>query len=440
MLPSYAPPAYADRETLWNALEKAEAHPKAQLAYSFDITLQNELTEDENKELALRFCRENFLSKGMIVDLAIHDPERDGIPNPHFHVLCPIRPIDETGAWGAKQHRVYELDEGGNRIRDEAGNYVFNAVPTTDWGKPETLDEWRKVWAEMVNAKFEEKGLSCRIDHRTLEEQGIDRLPTIHEGPTVRAMEKKGIPTEVGSYNRMIRSSNSLFRKIKNALARISELIAELKAEHEKLKAPTLSEYLGEYYQVRNEHADQNYGYGANKAKVGNLKRYAEEFAFLQERNLIRLEEAEKYSSDKTAENSELSEKCRINDKRIRELNNLLRHADNFIQYKPLVDKLNDIRWKKKREEFQAAHDYELDQFYMARRVLKEAAPDGKSRTAEWKSEIAKLTEENKELHARQSVTYQEVQKITHILSHIREGQRAYDGERMHTQHRQHER
>ena len=45
----------------------------------------------------------------MIVDLAIHQPDREegGIPNPHFHVLVPIRPLNKDGTWGAKQHRVY---------------------------------------------------------------------------------------------------------------------------------------------------------------------------------------------------------------------------------------------------------------------------------------------------------------------------------------------
>ena len=44
LLPSYAPPEYADRETLWNAVEKVERGKKAQLAYSFDIALQNEFS------------------------------------------------------------------------------------------------------------------------------------------------------------------------------------------------------------------------------------------------------------------------------------------------------------------------------------------------------------------------------------------------------------
>lgn len=49
LLPSHAPPEYADRETLWNAVEKAERGKKAQLAYSFDIALQNEFSMQENR-------------------------------------------------------------------------------------------------------------------------------------------------------------------------------------------------------------------------------------------------------------------------------------------------------------------------------------------------------------------------------------------------------
>ena len=182
LLPSHAPKEYADRQTLWNAVEKAERGKTAQLAYSFDIALQNEFSLEENIALARRFLLENFVSRGMVVDFAVHQPDREdgGIPNPHFHVLCPIRPIEQNGKWGCKQHRVYELDEDGNRIRDADGNFVFNAVPTTDWGSPETLEYWRQTWAELCNAKFAEKGLDVSIDHRSYERQGVELLPTVH--------------------------------------------------------------------------------------------------------------------------------------------------------------------------------------------------------------------------------------------------------------------
>ena len=170
LLPSHAPPEYADRQTLWNAVEKAERGKNAQLAYSFDIALQNEFSLEENIALARQFLLEQFVSRGMVVDFAVHQPDREdgGIPNPHFHVLCPIRPIEQNGKWGCKQHRVYELDEDGNRIRDADGNFVFNAVPTTDWGSPETLEYWRQTWAELCNAKFAEKGLDVRISNAAI--------------------------------------------------------------------------------------------------------------------------------------------------------------------------------------------------------------------------------------------------------------------------------
>lgn len=54
LLPSHAPPEYADRETLWNAVEQVEKNKKAQLAYSYDIALQNELTMEEN--ICVKIC------------------------------------------------------------------------------------------------------------------------------------------------------------------------------------------------------------------------------------------------------------------------------------------------------------------------------------------------------------------------------------------------
>ena len=198
LLPPHAPKEYADRQTLWNAVEKAERGKNAQLAYSFEISLQNEFSLEENIALAREFLFREFVSRGMTVDVSFHEKECEdgGTPNPHFHFLCPIRPMEQDGTWGIKQRREYVLDEEGNRIRDANGKYVFNAVPTTDWGSPETLEHWREAWAEMCNAKFAEKGLDVRIDHRSYERQGVDLLPTIHEGATVRAMEKKGIRME----------------------------------------------------------------------------------------------------------------------------------------------------------------------------------------------------------------------------------------------------
>ena len=99
LLTLQAPAEYQDRATLWNAVEKAERGKEAQLAYSFDIALQNELSLDENIALARQFVSERLVRHGMIADFAIHLPDKKdgGIPNPHFHILCPIRPIEPDG-------------------------------------------------------------------------------------------------------------------------------------------------------------------------------------------------------------------------------------------------------------------------------------------------------------------------------------------------------
>ena len=64
LLPSHAPPEYADRQTLWNAVEKAERGKNAQLAYSFDIALQNEFSLEENIALLKRFVSGKDGSRG----------------------------------------------------------------------------------------------------------------------------------------------------------------------------------------------------------------------------------------------------------------------------------------------------------------------------------------------------------------------------------------
>ena len=192
---------------------------------------------------------EQFVSRGMVVDFAVHSPDKEdgGISNPHFHVMCPIRPLDKHGRWGNKQRREYLLDEHGERIRDEAGNYVFNAVPTTDWGSPDTLEHWRQAWADLCNQKFAEKGLDCRIDHRSYERQGIDQLPTVHEGVTVRAMEAKGIRTDKGDMNRWIRRINSTRKNIASMLKELFAAIREINRELKAQKGPDLAEIITDY-------------------------------------------------------------------------------------------------------------------------------------------------------------------------------------------------
>ncbi len=431
LLPSHAPPEYADRETLWNAVEKGERGKKAQLAYSFDIALQNEFSMQENIDLARQFLSDNFVSRGMVADFAVHQPDKEdgGISNPHFHVMCPIRPIEPDGRRGNKQRREYVLDEHGERVLDEAGNYVFNAVPTTDWGKPETLEVWRQAWADLCNAKFAEKGLGCRIDHRSFARQGVEQIPAQHEGPTVRAMEAKGIRTDKGNLNRFIRKTNALLREAKEKIAVLIGWLKDVKAELAKPQPPTLNDLLALHCSIRNK------GAYSNKAKNANLQRYAEAFSFLQSKNLYTVDDLENTLHAMQDKIDTLKKSASSKQARIKEVGELLRMVDYYKSGKPAADKLKSIRFEKSRQKYKSEHDNELRTFYMAERKLKPHFEDGKVPITAWRKERAQLEQEYKNIQTELSPLHADTKKLWAIHYNIYEVQ--HEQERQNTATRQ---
>ena len=415
LLPSYAPPEYADRQTLWNAVESIEKNPKAQLAYSFDIALQNEFSMDENIALARQFLLENFVSRGMIADFAVHAPDKEdgGISNPHFHVMCPIRPLKPDGGWDAKQRRVYELDEGGNRIRDGNGGYVFNAVPTTDWGTTETLEEWRSAWANMCNAKFAEKNLDCRIDNRSYLRQGIEQLPTVHEGPAVRQMEARGIQTDKGDLNRWIKATNKLIQEAKRKIAALFDWLKMAKAELDKPPQLTLAELLDSYYTGRNSAA------WSDKAKTNNLKKYADDFELLRSRGLFTIDDLEAHLKEIDHKLDGIKASTRAKSSRIKELDELLRMAGYYVSGKTFADELGGIKFKGRREKFKTDHENELRLYYMARRKLEPFLVGDKLPITGWKKELEQQKREYEAMQEESKPLYAEVKQLWKIRSYI---------------------
>ncbi len=393
LLPPHAPREYADRQILWNAVEDAEHNRNAQLAYSFDIALQNEFTKEENIALARKFLLDNFVSRGMIADFTVHHPDKDGgIANPHFHVMCPIRPLNPDGTWGAKQRRVYREDG------------KFDAVPTTDWGKPETLEAWREAWAALCNAKFEEKGLSYRIDHRSYERQGVEQLPTVHEGVAVRQMEAKGIVTDKGEHNRWIRSASAMLRTLGERIKALVGWLSDARVKLDKPYSPSLRKLLSDYYDARNA------GAWSNKAKVGNLKRLTSAITYLEEKNLHTLDDLEARLDSLHSSLDEIKTTLDANKKWSKELRELLRYAEQYERFKPLHDKLTAIRWKPKRERFKSEHESELRQFYLARRKL----PNG-IRTTDWQRELSTLEREDAAVYTEYKALHSELTKLLDV-------------------------
>ncbi len=181
MLPEGAPEEFADREKLWNAVEAAEKRKDAQLAREVEFAIPRELNKQQGIELAREFVEAEFVEKGMIADLNVHwDLGADGNPKPHAHVMLTMREVGKDG-FGAK---------------------------VRDWNKAELVARWRERWAEHVNQRLAELDVDARIDHRSLEAQGIALEPQDKIGPAASRICGRGLEADRIEEHRAIAQRN----------------------------------------------------------------------------------------------------------------------------------------------------------------------------------------------------------------------------------------
>lgn len=172
LIPDGADKRFLKPEYLFNTIEKCEKRKDAQLALEVNISLPTEMTDEQKKALAVDFCNENFVKKGMIADIAFHKLDSE---NPHFHVMLTTRSLTPDGSGF------------GQKVRE--------------WNSKKQLEGWRKSWADTANEHMQRAGIDARIDHRSLKDQkaeldalpsptteqqaqaiSLDRPPTIHRG------------------------------------------------------------------------------------------------------------------------------------------------------------------------------------------------------------------------------------------------------------------
>lgn len=276
MFPANAPPEYADRATLWNAVEEVEKQWNSQLARRFILALPREVPTEMYPQMMQEYCREHFVSKGMCCDFAIHDPDPPG-HNPHCHIMLTMRAIDENGKWLPKSRKVYDLDENGERIKLPSGNWKSHKEDTVDWNEQYHAEEWRHGWELVQNKYLELAGSPERVDMRSYERQGLDKIPTVHMGAAVCALERKGIETNIGNLNRDIKAANrmmsairSTIQNLRNWIADIVEATKEAFAETEaqaKNTSPDLVLLLRDYLNLRKVERSDWSRYGQQKGR-----------------------------------------------------------------------------------------------------------------------------------------------------------------------------
>ena len=267
-LPEYAPRKWQNREKLWNAVEETETAKDSRLAREFVVALPIELSREEQIELLQEFIIEQFVSDGMCADAAIHDTDGQ---NPHAHILLTVRPLDEQGRWQYKTEKEYLCVRNGEErgftaaefktaqaegwekqypyyVDKKKKEYLLPSEaearglvradkhpkstrygrqnPISErWNSEEQLVSWRAAWADVSNRYLERAGFTERIDHRSNAERGLDTIPTIHEGPVARALERQGVVSFRCEINRQIREQNRLIRALRAEIQKLTEAI-----------------------------------------------------------------------------------------------------------------------------------------------------------------------------------------------------------------------
>lgn len=274
-LPENAPAWASQREQLWNAAELAEKRKNSTVAREFEVALPAELNRDQRLELVREFARDLVQRHGMAVDVAIHEPGKEGDHrNHHAHILCSTRRLTPEGF----KDKTRELDDQ----------------------KSGEVSHWRERWAEMSNRHLENAGRQERIDHRSLEAQRaaaiergdteqaakLERLPTVHLGPNVVQMEQRGIRTERGDKGRDIAQRNAQIINFAEARQRIETARAAYERHNGNGRDRTPDRVTGR--DVTRAGGEQP-GRVAGKSDIGRLGHVPPAFARGRLRNLSEL-------------------------------------------------------------------------------------------------------------------------------------------------------
>ncbi|HRK98439.1 MAG TPA: MobQ family relaxase [Alphaproteobacteria bacterium] len=172
LMPASAPERFQDRFVLWNAAEETETRKNSRVAREVIIALPYELSPEQRESLTRDMAAYLVEKYRVAVDVAIHSPcEGDGHDprNHHAHLLFTTRELTSEGL-GAK-----------TRILDDKVT------------GPQQIEIIREVWETLANDALSRAGHSdVTIDRRTLEAQGIERIPQIHEGKASTYAEELG--------------------------------------------------------------------------------------------------------------------------------------------------------------------------------------------------------------------------------------------------------
>ena len=428
-LPNNVPLELKDRSTLWNSVELNEKAINSQLARNFIIALPKELSVEDNKRLITDFINKNFVSKGMIVDLAIHDENADGNNNIHAHIMTTVRPINEKGEWQAKSKKEYVLDDDGNKVLNKNGKPKTRKIELTDWNDKGNAERWRESYANICNQFLEKAGKEKRVDHRSFKRQGIEEVPTIHLGASVCALEKKGIQTDKGNINREIKIHNSLVKEIRKRIAELTSWINDfakaLLERYEQYKQTrqdeidnkaelfNLYEYISIYSEIQGEKSQSLPYYAKMKKESIDLNRFVKATYYLKENKLTTISDLQGKITDLQSQNSRVNKEIKAKTSRVEELSKCFAYINIIKENKNVYDEWNNKKLFKDR--FYNSHKQEIEKYRRAKGMVERITGSSVIKVNEWQEEIRVLENAIGKLNDKSESIKKEYENINHI-------------------------
>ncbi len=188
---------------LWAEAEKVEKRKNSTVARRADLALPTEFTEEECFQVGYQYAQDIADRYSVVVDINFHDLATS---NPHIDMMWTTRVFDGES-----------LKEKTRILDDKVTG-------------PQEITWLREQWANRVNQVLVTYATS--IDHRSYKEQGSEKVATKHLGRKISALEKAGVETEIGNYNRQAYEHNKLIEEKENLDAEIIQLEQEIQEQN----------------------------------------------------------------------------------------------------------------------------------------------------------------------------------------------------------------
>ena len=384
-----------------------------------------ELNRENQIELLQDFIREQFVADGMCADAAIHDTDGH---NPHAHILLTVRPLDERGKWQYKTEKEYlcmkNSEERGftaaefraaqnegweKQYQYKVGKKKAYMAPSAAeaqglvradkhprstrygrqnpiserWNREEQLVVWRAAWADVSNRYLERAGQEERIDHRSNAARGIDEIPTIHEGVTAQALERKGIISDRCGLNRQIKADNALLRELKAAVKKLGQAVKNTIPVIAEAMEKLLANMIVLHYQLRH---------------IGLGKQRMKEYIHAVQPKLVRYTGLVQQIKEKSKERKAL-----VAEKKGLPVYHVKRHKALAVRIAELAEDLEELRSEKSHllQRFEYAEDAGAEAFRKDIATMEAGLKKLEAQEQKYSAELDKALDEYAELKAQ---------------------------------------